>query len=129
VPFTVRASNDHSFIMGVSQARKGTWQRPPPSSCDELNFPPLACLKYLESQGKTIPYYSLQNTESFDTIRKGGYSMFLYDLFMAWIVGSITVVAASMVLGGLLCVWCAYKGRKRARLESNYAQPSHPSTH
>ena len=38
----------------------------------------------------------------------------LYELFMFWIVGSITAVATSMVLGGLLCVWCAFKGRRRA---------------
>lgn len=51
----------------------------------------------------------------------------LYELFMFWVVASITVVAATMVLSGLLCVWCAYKGRKRARLESNSVrQPSHP---
>jgi len=31
----------------------------------------------------------------------------LYDIFMLWMVGSITVVVMSMVLGGLLCVWCA----------------------
>ena len=49
----------------------------------------------------------------------------LYELFMFWIVGSITVIVASMVLGGLLCVWCAFKGRRRARLLSNRAcQPS-----
>jgi hypothetical protein len=36
----------------------------------------------------------------------------LYELFMFWVVGSISVVVASMVLGGLLCVWCAYKGSK-----------------
>ena len=28
----------------------------------------------------------------------------LYELFMFWIVGSITMVVASMVMGGLLCV-------------------------
>jgi len=51
----------------------------------------------------------------------------LYELFMVWIVGSISVVVASMVLGGLLCVWCAFKGSKRTRLVSNPArQPSHP---
>ena len=51
----------------------------------------------------------------------------LYELFMVWVVGSITVVVASMVLGGLLCVWCAFKGGRRARLLSNCAhQPSHP---
>ena len=43
----------------------------------------------------------------------------LYELFMFWVVGSISVVVASMVLGGLLCVWCAYKGSKRTRLISN----------
>jgi len=40
----------------------------------------------------------------------------LYELFMLWIVGSISVVVASMVIGGLLCVWCAYKGGKRSQL-------------
>lgn len=39
----------------------------------------------------------------------------LYELFMYWVVGSITVIAASMVFGGLLCVWCAYRGSKRSR--------------
>lgn len=44
----------------------------------------------------------------------------LYELFMLWIFGSITAVVASMVFGGLLCVWCAYIGRRRAaRLVSN----------
>ena len=47
----------------------------------------------------------------------------LYELFMFWVVGSITVVVASMVLGGLLCVWCAYRGSKQARLVFNYAHP------
>ena len=42
----------------------------------------------------------------------------LYELFMLWIVGSISVVVASMVFGGLLCVWCAYKGRNRTQLIS-----------
>jgi len=51
----------------------------------------------------------------------------LYELFMVWMVGSITVVVASMVLGGLLCVWCAYKGSKRFHLASDRRrQPSHP---
>ena len=51
----------------------------------------------------------------------------LYELFMFWVIGSITVVVASMVRGGLLCVWCAFKGGKRARLVSNCAsQSSHP---
>ena len=50
----------------------------------------------------------------------------LYELFMVWVVGSITVVVASMVVGGLLCVWCAFKGSKRTRLVSNSVrQPSH----
>jgi hypothetical protein len=38
---------------------------------------------------------------------------------MYWVVGSIGVVVASMVLGGLLCVWCASQGSKRTRLVSN----------
>lgn len=51
----------------------------------------------------------------------------LYGLFMLWMVGSITVVVVSMVLGGLLCVWCAYKGSKRSRLASECTRhPSHP---
>ena len=51
----------------------------------------------------------------------------LYELFMVWMVGSITVVVASMVLGGLLCVWCAYKGSNRNRLvaPNDTHQPSH----
>ena len=43
----------------------------------------------------------------------------LYELFMFWIVSSISVVVASMVIGGLLCVWCASRGSKRTRLVSN----------
>ncbi len=39
----------------------------------------------------------------------------LYELFMYWVVGSIAVVVISMVLGGLLCVWCASRGNKRSR--------------
>ena len=39
----------------------------------------------------------------------------LYALFMFWIVASISVVVASMVIGGLLCVWCAFIGRRRFR--------------
>ena len=39
----------------------------------------------------------------------------LYELFMYWVVGSIAVVVASMVFGGLLCVWCASRGSKRSR--------------
>ena len=42
----------------------------------------------------------------------------LYELFMVWMVGSISVIVASMVIGGLLCVWCAYKGSKRTHLVS-----------
>jgi len=37
--------------------------------------------------------------------------MLLYDLFMLWMVGSITVVVVSMVLGGLLRVWCAWRAK------------------
>lgn len=43
----------------------------------------------------------------------------LYELFMFWVLVSISVMVASMVLTGLLCVWCASKGRKRTRLVSN----------
>ena len=32
----------------------------------------------------------------------------LYVLFMFWMV-------ASMVIGGLVCVWCAFIGRRRFR--------------
>ncbi len=39
----------------------------------------------------------------------------LYILFMFWIVASISMVVASMVIGGLLCVWCAFIGRRRFR--------------
>lgn len=35
----------------------------------------------------------------------------LYAVFMFWIV-------ASMVLGGLLCVWCAFIGRRRSRQDT-----------
>ena len=48
-----------------------------------------------------------------DTILEGEHSM-LYELLILWIVGSITAVVSSMVFGGLLCVWCAFIGRKRA---------------
>jgi hypothetical protein len=34
-----------------------------------------------------------------------------YELFMLWMVGSITAVVVSMVLGGLLCLWCAFKAK------------------
>lgn len=43
----------------------------------------------------------------------------LYELFVYWVVGSIAVVVASMVLGGLLCVWCASRGSKRSRFVSD----------
>ena len=39
----------------------------------------------------------------------------LYAIFMFWIVASILVVVASMVIGGSLCVWCAFIGRRRFR--------------
>jgi hypothetical protein len=39
----------------------------------------------------------------------------LYAIFMFWIVASISVVVASMVIGGSLCVWCAFIGRRRFR--------------
>jgi hypothetical protein len=42
----------------------------------------------------------------------------LYELFMFWVVVSIAGLVASMVLGGLLCVWCALIGRKRAEWHS-----------
>jgi hypothetical protein len=35
----------------------------------------------------------------------------LYELFMIWMVCSITAVAASMMFGGLLCMWCAFKAK------------------
>jgi hypothetical protein len=43
----------------------------------------------------------------------------LYDLFMFWVVGSIIGVVVSMVLGGLLCVWCAVISRRRAERSSS----------
>jgi hypothetical protein len=59
----------------------------------------------------------------------------LYAVFMFWVVASITLVVVSMVFGGLLCVWCAFIGRRRARqatasllvhrLPSPLAAPSH----
>jgi hypothetical protein len=42
----------------------------------------------------------------------------LYAVFMFWVVASISVVAASMVFGGLLCVWCAFIGRRRSRSDT-----------
>ena len=41
----------------------------------------------------------------------------LYALFMFWVVASISVVVAGMVLGGLLCLWCAFISRRRLRLD------------
>lgn len=46
----------------------------------------------------------------------------LYELFMFWVVGSISVVVTSMVLGGLLCVWCAYRGSKHTQWSSQNTQ-------
>jgi hypothetical protein len=43
----------------------------------------------------------------------------LYDLFMFWVVGSIIGVVVSMVLGGLLCVWCAVISRRRTERSSS----------
>jgi hypothetical protein len=37
--------------------------------------------------------------------------MVLYELFMGWIVVSITGIVGSMVLGGLLCLWCAVRAK------------------
>ena len=37
--------------------------------------------------------------------------MLLYELFMGWMVVSITGIVVSMVLGGLLCLWCAFKAK------------------
>jgi len=39
----------------------------------------------------------------------------LYVFFMFWMVASISLVVASMVIGGLVCVWCAFIGRRRFR--------------
>ena len=33
------------------------------------------------------------------------------DLFMLWMVSSITVAVVSMVLCGLLCLWCAFRAK------------------
>ena len=49
--------------------------------------------------------------EAFVTLREGAHIMLLYELFMLWMVGSITAVVASMVLGGLLCLWCASRAK------------------
>jgi len=53
----------------------------------------------------------------------------LYELFMIWVVGSISVITASMVFGGLLCVWCAFKGGRRSRFVPSSAPLSHPPSH
>jgi spore maturation protein SpmA len=42
----------------------------------------------------------------------------LYELFMFLFAGSIIGVAVCIVLFGLLCVWCAFIGRKRAERSS-----------
>jgi hypothetical protein len=42
----------------------------------------------------------------------------LYAVFMFWIVASISAVVASMVLGGALCGWCAFIGRRRGRQDT-----------
>jgi hypothetical protein len=52
----------------------------------------------------------------------------LYDIFMFWIVGSIIGVVVSIVLGGLLCVWCAVISRRRAE-RSSAALINHASHH
>ena len=52
----------------------------------------------------------------------------LYAVFMFWIVASISVVVASMVIGGLLCVWCAFIGRRRFRRDvASLLVPRSPS--
>jgi hypothetical protein len=38
----------------------------------------------------------------------------LYEIFMFLVAGSVIGVAVSIVLFGLLCVGCAFIGRKRA---------------
>ena len=43
----------------------------------------------------------------------------LYELFMFWVLVSISVVVVDMVLSGLLGVGCASKACKRTRLVSN----------
>ena len=42
----------------------------------------------------------------------------LYTLVMFWVIASIAVVAAGIVLAGLVCTWCAFIGRRRARLDA-----------
>lgn len=53
----------------------------------------------------------------------------LYELFMHWIVGSIGMVVVSMVVSGLLCVWCASQGSKRNRLASNHCPHQLSASH
>jgi hypothetical protein len=50
----------------------------------------------------------------------------LYTLFVFWIVASISVVVASMVIGGLICVWCAFIGRRRFRRDVVNLLVHHP---
>jgi hypothetical protein len=56
----------------------------------------------------------------------------LYALFMFWVVASISVVVAGMLLGGLLCLWCAFISRRRLRSDmatlSLYSASSPPMT-
>jgi hypothetical protein len=56
----------------------------------------------------------------------------LYALFMFWVVASISVVVASMVISALLCIWCAFIGRRRARRDTASLlvdrRPSIPAT-
>jgi hypothetical protein len=54
----------------------------------------------------------------------------LYGLFMFWVIVSITGLVASMVMGGILCVWCAIVGRKRSEWSSRMcvSQGSHEVT-
>jgi hypothetical protein len=40
----------------------------------------------------------------------------LYTLFMFWVIASISVVVGTIVLAGVVCTWCAFIGRRRARL-------------
>jgi hypothetical protein len=68
--------------------------------------------KCVESKGKAVNFHSLRKIEDLIQFFWGTHSM-LYEIFMFWVVASITGIVASVVLGGLLCVWCAYIGRKR----------------
>ena len=42
----------------------------------------------------------------------------LYEIFMFLVAGSVIGVAVSIVLIGLLCVWCAFIDRKRSERSS-----------